>query len=570
MRLLAAFTAAFTAALFAACASAPTVAPGRSAAFGYVRLVPREGVVPPCGGLASYGDREFEGVDFVDYSKPGFAVVVCGAQGAAGAQRSGDPALVIRDGATGAASIRPRGARGRRHHHGRNQSAATRRSRARGRSRAPARDGESIADPTPRHGRVVALPARRRRAKRRASSRRPDRSASCRRPGATSFAISQPGRAQLRAWHPRFPPSLRRGSISPRTHRARRSRTARGRPRRRRRCAASVAAIVSIVELLVCFAARAEDDVARERVEALERRNEELRRSTTGSRAAPRRARAARSRALHGRDGRAERLSAHPHRVGAPHPHLRQRQHRLLRRRHRIALRGHELPGLGRAPLPRRRPRPRRDAGRHAQVARNIGFSFEWNVVRLGELQDTDDPTGRSARPTSSSRASAAVAGPTSRSGASRFPSARTTCASRRATANNPFITNTVGGPWWWDEGVRVYGSDDDGRFGYVASISDGETPTSSDDASREPQFTLKLCARPTAVAARQRERAALGSTSARTQRRAGSGALWLGETWATPVGALAPRIPTWSGRRTIVPDGPNGIDSTTLARRAT
>ena len=68
--------AILAAALLLACASAPPApAPGRAGAFGYLKLVPREGVVPASGGSHAYGDREFEGVAFVDYSKPGFAVV---------------------------------------------------------------------------------------------------------------------------------------------------------------------------------------------------------------------------------------------------------------------------------------------------------------------------------------------------------------------------------------------------------------------------------------------------------------------------------------------------------------
>jgi hypothetical protein len=40
-----------------------------------VRLVPREGVTPGGHGSASYGDARLRDVEFVDYSRPGFAVV---------------------------------------------------------------------------------------------------------------------------------------------------------------------------------------------------------------------------------------------------------------------------------------------------------------------------------------------------------------------------------------------------------------------------------------------------------------------------------------------------------------
>lgn len=58
-----------------ACASAPDApAPGTSAVWGELSLVPREGVTPGGGG-GSYGDRRLRDVEFVDYSRPGFAVV---------------------------------------------------------------------------------------------------------------------------------------------------------------------------------------------------------------------------------------------------------------------------------------------------------------------------------------------------------------------------------------------------------------------------------------------------------------------------------------------------------------
>jgi hypothetical protein len=59
-----------------ACASAPEPpAPGTSTAWGHLRLVPREGVAPGGHGAGSYGDRRLRGVEFVDYSRPGFAVI---------------------------------------------------------------------------------------------------------------------------------------------------------------------------------------------------------------------------------------------------------------------------------------------------------------------------------------------------------------------------------------------------------------------------------------------------------------------------------------------------------------
>ena len=57
------------------CAGAPAPAPGRAAAWGYVRLVPHEGWTPAPAGGGAYGDRRLADVTLVDYGRPGFAVV---------------------------------------------------------------------------------------------------------------------------------------------------------------------------------------------------------------------------------------------------------------------------------------------------------------------------------------------------------------------------------------------------------------------------------------------------------------------------------------------------------------
>ncbi|RIL03944.1 MAG: hypothetical protein DCC71_14600 [Proteobacteria bacterium] len=80
---------------------------GRAGAWGYVRLVPREGVETG-GGSRSYGDREVADAALVDYSKPGFAVVY-----AEGAAPAATPVRVaIADAATGPAFDPPHAALG--------------------------------------------------------------------------------------------------------------------------------------------------------------------------------------------------------------------------------------------------------------------------------------------------------------------------------------------------------------------------------------------------------------------------------------------------------------------------
>jgi hypothetical protein len=59
-----------------ACASAPEAPDlAHSTVWGNLRIVPREGVAAVTSGASAYGDRRYAGVELVDYSRPGFAVV---------------------------------------------------------------------------------------------------------------------------------------------------------------------------------------------------------------------------------------------------------------------------------------------------------------------------------------------------------------------------------------------------------------------------------------------------------------------------------------------------------------
>lgn len=73
-RRFAALLMGFTALACATGAPAPPKS-GTGTAWGYLRLVPREGVTPVKPGSSPYADRRMRDVQFVDYSKPGFAVV---------------------------------------------------------------------------------------------------------------------------------------------------------------------------------------------------------------------------------------------------------------------------------------------------------------------------------------------------------------------------------------------------------------------------------------------------------------------------------------------------------------
>jgi hypothetical protein len=161
--------------------------------------------------------------------------------------------------------------------------------------------------------------------------------------------------------------------------------------------------------------------------------------------------------------------------------------------------------------------------GSHPLI-RNLGLTAEWNLVRLGEVKndvgelyvDLQGVGGTSWLNLRPGRFQAPVGEAYHRYG--------------REAARDPFISKPLGGPWWWDEGVMLYGGSAEGGVGYLASLSNGETPFGFDDGGGE-QLTLKLWTQPLSWL----YLSASGLVSGAIGR--GTGALWLGESWARPIG---------------------------------
>ncbi len=187
-------------------------------------------------------------------------------------------------------------------------------------------------------------------------------------------------------------------------------------------------------------------------------------------------------------------------------------------------------------------------------VVRAIGTTFEWDLVRIGELQNQVgelyvDFQGLAG----SSWLNAQV-------GRFQIPVGENYLRFSKGYRDNPFISNTVGGPWWWDEGVRISGQESQRRFGYVASISNGDTRFNT-DTNTDPQGTLKLFTDPWPwlhLSASGLVSGEIGRTSA-----AAPGALWLGETWAMAFGSRT-AVPNFVDGLPVA-DGPNVIDHTWL-----
>lgn len=188
------------------------------------------------------------------------------------------------------------------------------------------------------------------------------------------------------------------------------------------------------------------------------------------------------------------------------------------------------------------------------RVFRNLGLSFEWNLLRLGELEnDIGELYADFQGFLSSDWLNFQV-------GRFQIPVGEDYLRYSRGYANQPFVTNTVGGPWWWDEGVRFYGSDPEGRFGFVSSISDGEMSFNAETSS-DKQVTLKLFWQPWSwlhLSTSALRSGALGSASDRAM-----GALWLGESWARAFGAGS-TVPSYQDGVEVA-DGPNRLKDTWL-----
>ena len=122
-------------------------------------------------------------------------------------------------------------------------------------------------------------------------------------------------------------------------------------------------------------------------------------------------------------------------------------------------------------------------------LVRDVGFMFEWDLVRLGSLQNRVgelyvDFQGIGEQDWANVQV-----------GRFQIPVGENYLRFSQGYQDNPFISNTVGGPWYWDEGLRSYGHI--GKIGWVTSVSDGETQFNF-DPNTDKQFTLKLYTDPT------------------------------------------------------------------------
>jgi hypothetical protein len=187
-----------------------------------------------------------------------------------------------------------------------------------------------------------------------------------------------------------------------------------------------------------------------------------------------------------------------------------------------------------------------------ARWLRSAAVSFEWQLYRLGER---DHDVGEAYLELQGLGDSSWV---NVQLGRFQIPVGEGYLRYSKGARDNPFVTNAVGTPWWWDEGLKLYGSDARSRFGYVASLTNGETRRDF-GLDEGDQYTVKLYANPTSwlhLSGSALWSGPMGSDSDPAQ-----AALWLGESWAQQFGSFSRRPSFIRGR--AVPDGPGRIDST-------
>jgi hypothetical protein len=212
------FAVASACAALLACAGAPSLHdPAKSGVYGYLKLVPHEGLGPQATTGApsgAYADRRYAAAELVDYSKPGFAVVYLDGPEPPGAPA---PAAVEIRSAGGGVRLEP--ANGAVAVGGevvvRNRDARPRvvSVPAAGVLRALA-PGDSLAIPASAAGALeIFVPDAPDAAARVFAA--PGPFAEVNEAGRFELLDVEPGERRLRTWHPRFPPSARAVALQP-------------------------------------------------------------------------------------------------------------------------------------------------------------------------------------------------------------------------------------------------------------------------------------------------------------------------------------------------------------------
>jgi len=182
-------------------------------------------------------------------------------------------------------------------------------------------------------------------------------------------------------------------------------------------------------------------------------------------------------------------------------------------------------------------------------VYRDAGFTFEWNVVRLGYAQNNiGDLYG-------DLRGLLGYEWLNLEIGRFQIPYGENYLRFGKGRPTDPFIALTASPPWFWDEGLKLWGKTSNGHFGYVASVTDGEGGLNRENNDSK-QVTLKLTWDPSEwmhLSASALRTGSLGSNDSPA-----FAAVWLGESIPAAFGSNT-GVPSFDHGQEIA-DGPNKL----------
>ena len=184
-----------------------------------------------------------------------------------------------------------------------------------------------------------------------------------------------------------------------------------------------------------------------------------------------------------------------------------------------------------------------------ATLFRDAAFSFEWNLVRLGYQPNEVGSMYVSLR------GLGGMEWANLDFGRFQLPFGENYLRFGKGYWTDPFIALTAPPPWFWDEGLKIWGKFANDKLGYVVSLTDGEGGFNTERNSSK-QVTLKLSYDPTEwlhLSASALRSGTLGSESSPA-----NGSLWLGETFPTAFG-LRTSVPSFDHGVELA-DGPNEL----------
>jgi hypothetical protein len=185
---------------------------------------------------------------------------------------------------------------------------------------------------------------------------------------------------------------------------------------------------------------------------------------------------------------------------------------------------------------------------------RDAGFTFEWNLVRLGYLANNLGDVYVDFRKL------ADQSWLNFQAGRFQIPFGENYLRFGRGLQNDPFVALSAPPPWFWDEGVKLWGTAMEGKLGYALSVTDGEGGLNN-ATNGSQQVSLKLAADPTEwlhLSVSGLRSGVLGTNSSPAV-----AALWLGEMIPSAFGLMSGTQNFQGG--VPVPDGPNKLQDMTV-----